>query len=84
MEQRSGTLPGPKTPISDQASDEGNHKHAGAAVDHRGEGERDFCQQTNHGNNSIQGKDDSEDQCRIPLSQAFRFLPAGNQSPDRD
>ena len=81
MGQRSGALPGPKTPISDQAGDEGNHDHAGAAVDHRGEGERDFCQKSNHGHNSIQGKDDGEDHCRIPLSSAFRFLPAGAQAP---
>jgi len=81
MEWRSGALPGLKPPIGDQAGDEGNYKYAGAAIDDRGEGERDFCQESNHGNNSIQGKDDGEDHCRIPLSSAFRFLPAGAQAP---
>ena len=80
MEQRSGALPGPDPPIGDQAGDEGDHDHAGAAVDHRGEGERDFCQKSNHGNRGIQGKDDGEDHCRIPLPSAFLFLPAGAHS----
>jgi len=53
MEQRSGILPGPDPPIGDQAGDEGNHDHAGAAVDHRGKGEHDFCQKSNHGHNTI-------------------------------
>ena len=42
MEWRSGALPGLKPPIGDQAGDEGNYKYAGAAIDDRGEGERDF------------------------------------------
>ena len=62
MEQRSCALPGPDPPIGDQAGNEGNHNHAGATVDHRGEGERDFSQESNHSHNSIQGKDDGEDQ----------------------
>ena len=81
MEQRSGTLPGPDPPIGDQAGDEGNHNHAGAAVDHRGKGARDFCQKSNHGNRGIQGKDDGEDHCRIPPFVSVPFPSGQAQAP---